>query len=110
MEIPTDVLYPVQAALEQWTDQRVILAEDLEDLLLFNLHLGTVLVNSQYQLSGFQCRQKGGQWLLTVKARQGQLPLVVFVTADSPRSCMSRFLDLLEGDRITWVVDKYPWI
>jgi len=108
--VPTDVLYPVQASLEQWTDQRVMLADDLEDTLLFIVHLSRILVNIGHRLCGYQFRQKNGQWLMTIKVRSGDLPLVVFVTASTPSSCMSRFIDLYENDRLTWIQDKYPWI
>lgn len=110
MDIPTEVLYPVQAALEQWTDQREIHADDLEDLLVFILHLRTVLVKLGMSTQGFQCRQKNGQTLLTVKVHEGQTPLVAFVTAANPTSCMVRFRSLLEHDKLPWTRDKYPWI
>jgi hypothetical protein len=109
-KIPEEFLFPVQAALEQWTDQRVIRDDALESLLLFECYLHGILYQSGVRLDGYVFRQKQGQWLLTIKAHQGETPLVVFITSDNPTSCRSKFLDLLEDERLTWVRDKYPWI
>lgn len=110
MNIPDTVLYPVQASMEQWTDQRVIEAADLETLLLFMLYVPYILSQSGITFMGHVCRQKQGQVLMTVKARESLTPLVVFVTSDTPVGCMHRFLDLMENDKLTWVKDRYPWI
>lgn len=110
MNIPDDILYPVQAAMEQWTDGRVIRAVDLENLLLFLLYVPKVLSQLGTTFQGFVSRQKQGQTLMTVKAKEGSTPLVVFVTSDTTIGCMVRFLDLLENDKLNWVKDRYPWI
>lgn len=110
MEIPSEYLYPVQAAMEQWEDGRVIGQVDLENLLLFLLYMPKVLSQMGIQMKGFVSRQKQGQTLMSVKAKEGDTPLVVFVTSDTTIGCMVRFLDLMENDRLTWVKDRYPWI
>jgi len=110
MNIPDECLYPVQAAMEQWTDHRVIGAVDLENLLLFLLYVPKVLSQLGIKVKGFVSRQKQGQTLLTVKAVENDLPLIVFVTSESTIGCMVRFLDLMESDKLTWVRDRYPWI
>lgn len=109
-KIPDFVLHPIQAALEQWDDERVISASSLEDLLLFDCSLPSILSQSKLTLCGVVCRQKQEQYLMTVKVRQGETPLVVFITAGSTTGCRSRFLRLWEEDRLTWVKDRYPWI
>jgi len=96
--------------MEQWTDGRVIGAVDLENLLLFVLYGPKVLSRIGIEIQGFVIRQKHEQTLLTVKAKEGDTPLVVFITSDSTTGCMVRFLDLLESDKLTWVKDRYPWI
>lgn len=110
MEIPTEYLYPVQASVEQWTDGRVIGAVDLENLLLFVLYVPKVLSQLGMTYNGFICRQKLQQTLMTVKAKEGETPLVVFITSDNTTGCMVRFLDLLESGKLSWVKDRYPWI
>lgn len=96
--------------MEQWTDSRVIDAIDLENLLLFLLYVPRVLSQLGITFQGYVSRQKQGQTLMTVKAREKGTPLVVFVTSGSTIGCMVRFLDLMERDRLTWVRDRYPWV
>lgn len=110
MEIPSEVLYPLEAAMEQWTDKRIISDRDLESLLLFHLYLPKVLSQSGITFHGHSCRQKNGQTLLTVKVSESDTPLVAFITSNTPTGCMVRFLDLLEDDRLNWVRDRFPWI
>lgn len=110
MHIEPEVLHPVQAALEQWTDERIIRAGDLENLLLFFLYVPKVLSQIGMRYQQHSCRQKNGQTLLTIKVREGDTPLIVFVTSDTTIGCMTRFLDLLEDDRLNWVKDRYPVI
>ncbi|MCK5292976.1 MAG: hypothetical protein KAR39_13280 [Thermoplasmata archaeon] len=110
MNISEEYLYPVQAAMEQWTDGRVIGAVDLENLLLFMLYVPYILSQSGTTYKGYVSRQRGDQTLLTVKAVEKETPLVVFITSDSTTGCMCRFLDMLENDKLVWVKDRYPWI
>jgi len=110
MNIPSELLYPVQAAMEQWTDHRVVSAPDLEATILFLCYVPNVLTNLGMTYKGFVSRQKNGQTLLTIKAAEGDTPLVVFITSDTTMGCMVRFLDLLEDDRLKWVRDRFPWI
>lgn len=110
MHIPEEHLYPVQAAMEQWTDGRVIGAVELESLLLFLLCVPKVYSQLGIQIKGHVVRQKQGQTLLTVKATEGAIPLIVFITAPTTMGCVMRFMDLMEDDKLTWVKDRYPWI
>lgn len=110
MEIATEYIYSVQAATEQWTDQRVIDAVSLESLLLFWVYGPNVLSQLGFELLGAVFRQKQDQTLMTVKARENGTPLVVFITSKNPIACVSRFFDLLEDERLVWRKDKYPWI
>lgn len=109
MNIPESCIYELEAAMEQWSDNRVIHVDDLEDLLLFLLYMPKVFSQSQMRFAGFSCRQKQGQWLLTVKATENSIPLVGFVTASTPTGCVTQFVRLLENDRLHWAKDKYPW-
>lgn len=110
MNIPEQCLYPVQAAMEQWTDKRIIDDKCLENLLLFLLYGQTVFSQNGLRLHGFSSRQKGDQTILTVKVSQDGVPLVAFITGSTTIGCIERLLDLFEDDRLTWRKDKYPWI
>jgi hypothetical protein len=107
MDVPQNVDLELSAALEQWTDQRLIDADDLYDLLALMVHHHLVFVNSGHSLTGFSFRQKADSWLLTVKVKESGTPLVVFVTADNPTGCVRRFFNLYCNDRLSWVRDKY---
>lgn len=108
MNLSQDHIYEVQAAMEQWTDARVIDSVDLENLLLFLLYVPKTLSQFGWRFHGFSTRQRNGQTLLTLKASENGTPLVVFLTANDTIGCMHRFLDLLESDRLNWVKDRYP--
>lgn len=108
MDIAQKDIYEVQAAMEQWTDGRVIPAPDLEALLLFLFYIPKTLSQFGMSLRAFSFRQKHGQTLMTAKAKESDTPLVVFITANTPTGCIVRFLNLLEDDRLMWVKDRYP--
>lgn len=109
MNIPTKIEDELAAAMEQWTDKRVIDDDDLEDLLLFVVYGPSVLSQSGYHLGGYTCRQKNDQWLLTVKVTESSIPLVVFITGQTPTACIRQFWRLWENDRLKWSKDRYPW-
>lgn len=110
MELPADILYPLQAACEQWNDHRVVHGDDVVDVLLFVCFLEKVMLKLDRQLAGFQIRQKNGSWLLTVKTLQYEVPHVVFVTRPNPTDCIRVFWELYESDRLHWCPDRYSWI
>jgi hypothetical protein len=99
----------IQACTEQWTDNRVIHIDDLEDLLTFWIYLPRLLSQSGLRYKGYQLRQRDGSWLLVVKATQGDTPLVVFLTSATPTGCVRLMVSQIEDDRLKWVRDKYPW-
>jgi hypothetical protein len=107
MDVPNNVDLELSAALEQWTDQRLITADDLYDVLALMVHHHAVFVNSGHTLSGFSFRQQPTQWLLTVKVKETGTPLVVFVSGENPTGCVRRFFNLYTSDRLSWVRDKY---
>lgn len=110
MNLPDKDLYELEAAMEQWTDNRLIHSDDLEDLLAFLLYLPAVLSQSGLKYHGFSCRQQNGATRLMLKASENGTPLVAFVTAPTTTHSIVRTLDLLLEDRIRWNRDKYPWI
>lgn len=108
MSLSTQAEYEVAAALEQWTDQRVIHADDLETLLLWWLYVPNELSQFGFKLRGFTFRQREGMWLLTVKVEESGAPLVVFLTSATTTGCIRLFVSQLAGDRLSWVRDKFP--
>lgn len=110
MNIPDDVLYEVEAAIEQWEDKRVIDDQDLEDLLYFCIYAKRVFSQNGWEFQGWVCRQQGEQVVITVKAKEGDTPLVAFITSQTTISGIRQFWRLWEDDRLRWSRDKYPWI
>ena len=107
MDVPAKVDLAVSAALEQWTDHRIIEDGELYALLMLMVYQYDWFVNSGYSLRGFSFRQRDGRWLLTVKVSESGTPLVVFVTAENPTDCVYRFYSLAFEDRLSWVRDRY---
>ena len=109
MNIVESCTYEIQAAMEQWTDHRVIHGDDLEDLLTFWIYLPRILSQLGMRYRGYQLRQRDGTWLLVAKATQGDVPLVVFLSSATPTGCVRLFVTQLIEDRLNWTKDKYPW-
>lgn len=109
MSIDEKYLDEVAAAMEQWTDMRVLHVDDLEDLVLFWCYVPKALSQLGIRFKGYQLRQRDGQYLLMVKGSQNDTPLVVFLTSATTTGCVRLFVSQLEGDRLNWVRDKYPW-
>lgn len=79
--------------------------------LITFVHYGhDVLSQFGMGLCGFSLRLNRSDTLMTVKAVDGGVPLVVFVTSATTTGCIEKFMDLLDSDRLSWVKDKYPWI
>lgn len=110
MDLFDQHLYELAAAMEQWTDMRILHVDDLEDLLAFHLYLPKLLSQKGLRLQGFSCRQANGNTRLCLKVKEGDTPLVAFVTSATTIGSMGRLFNLLLHDRLTWNRDKYPWI
>ena len=75
------------------------------------LELGTeYLAEFGLGFCGHSVRLTRTDCLLTVKAIEGGIPLVAFVSSRTTMGSMLQFMDLLESGRLQWHRDKYPWI
>lgn len=81
----------------------------LTDLLMFCHYGQDVLSQFDMGLCGFAVRHNRTDVLMTVKAREGTVPLVAYITSSTTTGCVSKFLDLLEQGKLKWTKDKYPW-
>lgn len=82
----------------------------VEDLLLFGLYGQDVLSQFGLGLKGFVFRQSRTNVLMTVKAVEGGVPLVAFITAATTMGCIEQMFDLLYNSRLKWQKDRYPWV
>lgn len=109
MSVSTPTSYALEAAMEQWTDMRVMHVDDLYDLLLFHHYIQKEFSQNGLDYWGHQFRRKEGMWLLTVKVSQGKTPLVVFLSSATTTGCIRLFVRQLEEERLRWVRDRYAW-
>lgn len=109
MSIDTQVLDLIMAACEQWDDNRVMHGDDVVDLVLLFGYGQKVLSQNGLRYRGFQLRQRGDQWLMTVKVTEDGVPLVGFWTGATTTACVAMFVRHLSEDTIRWNRDKYPW-
>lgn len=109
MDLDTTIVAKAEQVLENASSETDNCHSLVMDLVIFGEYGQQVLSQFGFGLCGFQVRQSNGQQLLTVKVNEGGTPLVAFVTAQTTTSCISRFLDLLEHERVNWTRDKYPW-
>ena len=101
--------YELDEAMDNWTDNRVVHRDDVQDLLFFHLYIQKAMSQFGMRYRGHVCRQQSDGCLLTVKAMENSTPLVVFVTSGTTIGSMSKFVDLLLAERLSWRRDKYPW-
>lgn len=94
-------------ALESWDDHRIVdrLWVDLH-IWLF-LHSYADLAQSSLVLYGLNFRESPAGWLLVVKVRQGEVPLVGFISGKNPTSCIRQFRECVRNDKMKWSRDKY---
>lgn len=95
------------AALEGWTDHRIVDDAWVDVQIWFWLHLYADLAQYSLELDGANFSARGDVWLLVLKVHQGDTPLVGFVTSKNPTRCMSKARDLLRNGGLNWSRDKY---
>lgn len=95
-------------ALASWKDHRIVDSEWVDAHIWFWLHLYSDLAQISAELRGVVFREKHGDWLMVLKIRQGDTPLVGFVTSKNPTRCMRKARDLLRNGGLAWSTDKWP--
>lgn len=95
------------AALEQWTDTRIVDPSWVDVHIWFFLHAYADLAEHSLVMHGFSLRESYAGWLLVVKATQDDVPLVAFVSGENPTSCMRQFRRGLRETKVNWTKDKF---
>lgn len=95
------------AALEQWTDSRIVDAAWVDTHLWFFQHLYADLAQFSLGLRGYSFREKYGEWLLVLRLLQDSIPQVVFVSSKTPTGCMSKLRRMLRSEGIELREDRY---
>ena len=94
-------------ALSSWNDHRIVDASWVDIHIWFFLHIYADLAKYGLELRGHTLRENYAGWLLVVKVQEGDIPLVGFLSGDTPTACMKRLRNCLRSDEMKWTRDKY---
>jgi len=95
------------AAIEQWSDGRIVDAAWLDVAIWFFQHSYADFVNLDCELIGFSLRQKHRDWLLVVKVLQGGTQRVGFVSSINPIRCMRKLRDMMRAGELRLMDDRF---
>ena len=94
-------------ALSQWTDERIVDASWVDVHIWFFLHAYADLAEMSLELYGVTFRENYAGWLMVVKVRQGDVPLVAFLSGKTPTGCMRHLRNQLREGNLNLSRDKY---
>lgn len=103
----TEHVKQFEAALEGWTDQRFVTADDIRTWAIFNMYIVNLADHAGWVYRGHSWKESEHLGCLVVKAIVADVPSVVFTNAATPTAGMRIFLRKLEADFLEWVPDKY---
>lgn len=96
-----------EQALQGWTDDRFVSAEDIRTHAMFLVYLVNLADDDGWVYRGHSWKESEYLGCLVVKAVVDGVPSVVFTNAKTPTASMRIFLRKLEGEFLEWVPDKY---
>lgn len=103
----TECVKRFDEALEGWTDQRFVTAEEIRTMTMFIVYLVNLAEAKGWVYRGHSWKDSEYLGCLVVKAVVDGVPSVVFTNAKTPVIGMRIFLRKLEGDFLEWIGDKY---
>lgn len=103
----TETVKQFDLALEGWTDQRFVSAEELRTMTMFTMYLVNLAEQKGWTYRGHSWKESEYLGCLVVKAVVDEVPSVVFTNARTTVVGMRIFLRKLEADFLEWVPDKY---
>lgn len=95
------------AALEQWTDARIVNADYLDAVIWFFEHSYADLAKVGAELVGVSFNQKESHWLMVVKLKQDGIRVVGFVSSSTPTRCMWRWRESMRKGSWPTYPDRY---
>ena len=96
-----------KAALEKWTDHRIVDDDWLDTHIWFFMHAYADWNQIGCEFTGFSLRQRYGEWLLVVKLLKDGVPYIVFVSSSTPTRSMRKLKDLLRNGGVKLNPDKF---
>lgn len=103
----TPTVQQFEEALAQWTDNRLISADEIRTLTMFQMYLVNLMDDQGWTYRGHSWKESDYLGCLVVKALVDEVPSVVFTNAKTCVGGMRIFLRKMEGDFLEWVQDKY---
>ena len=96
-----------QESLTQWKDARIVNAEWVDAWVWLWMHSYADFSQFSVELDGVSFREKHGDWLMVLKAHEGETPLVAFITSKNPTRCVLKARNFLRNGGLNWTRDKY---
>lgn len=97
----------VEAALEQWQDNRLISREDIRVWYEFNNYLVNLAEADGWTYDGQSFTKKEPMSTLVVRGTHGNIPHVAFTSGRTATECMRSFLRKMREGWLEWSVDRY---
>ena len=109
MNIPDECALGVERILDRAADSDQAYTDGVEGLCLLHIYGQKVFSQIGMGLCGWSLRQKGHNWLLTIKVVDSGTPLIAYISSHTPTGCVEQLFYLLESDKVSYHVDRYPW-
>lgn len=94
-------------SLADWTDERMITRQQLDDLAMFFLYLVNLADEDGWVYDGHSMKMAATVCCLTVRSTIDGIPHVVFSSGRTPTACVRAFLRKMDEGWLEWVVDKF---
>lgn len=103
----TEYVKQFEKALEGWTDQRFVGADDIKTMAMFIMYLVNLADGKDWVYRGHSWKESDYLGCLVVKGVVNGVPSVAFTSAATPVAGMRIFLRKMDADFLEWVPDKY---
>lgn len=100
-------LEQVELALTEWTDERIISAEDIRTWYLFNVYIVNLADDDGWRYDGHSFSMGQPMSLLVVRGTLDGIPHVVFSSGRTTTECVRTFLRKLQEGWLEWSVDRF---
>ena len=96
-----------RAALEQWTDARIVSTDWLDAVIWFFEHSYADFSKINAEFTGLSLRWKDDHWLLVIRMQQDGIPSVGFISASTPTRGMWKLRKQLREESWPTYPDRY---
>lgn len=94
-------------SLEDWTDERMVSRQDVEDLAMFSMYLVNLAQEDGWEYQGHSFSLALPMSRLVVRGTIDGTPHVVFSSGRTYTHCVRAFLRKLGEGWLEWQVDKF---